>query len=282
MRRFALALGLVLTAFSPVRADEPTPVQPWEYLGEGFIGSYTGPSLIWHASAVAVTPPLVFGLDAQVQEWFQKPGAGRESFAQATFAFGAVAPILIPGGVWLGGLLADAPELATAGAAMVQAAAVQAVIITTLKWLTDRAGPYPDGDPKRRRASSSWFHDSKDPNDFNFNPFDIAGGLRWPSGHTASNIAIVSALVAFYPDEPWLAAIGYPIALAIGIGMIEGDYHWLSDVVAGGLMGHAIGWSIGRNFRKRYDARRNGTPLPAAGVELRPGLGSPLAIAGWF
>ena len=39
------------------------------------------------------------------------------------------------------------------------------------------------------------------------------------------------------PDEIWLPIIGYPFALAIGVGMIEGDFHWLSDIVAGGLIG---------------------------------------------
>ena len=127
--------------------------------------------------------------------------------------------------------------------------------MTTLKWLTDRAGPFPDGDPHKQHTS--WLRDSNDPKDFNFNPFDVHGGLRWPSGHTASNVAFVSALVAFYPDEVWLPAVGYPFTLAIGLGMIEGDYHWLSDVVAGALIGHVIGWVAGKQFRRAFDARRS-------------------------
>ena len=58
-----------------------------------------------------------------------------------------------------------------------------------------------------------------------------------------------------------------PFALAVGFGMIEGDYHWLSDVVAGGLMGHVIGWVIGRAFRKRFDDR-NWQVARARGPEL--------------
>jgi membrane-associated phospholipid phosphatase len=276
----ALASGIGAPA---AHANAEEVVHPWELLGSGFLSSYQWPSTLWHVGAVAVTPPLVAAVDAPVQEWFQKPPGAREAFGQTAFIVGGGAPIVVPLSLYLGGLATGSSELATAGAAALQAAAVQVVIVTTLKWLTDRAGPYPDGDPNRRRSTSRVFHDSRDPADFNFNPFDISGGLRWPSGHAASNFAIVSALVAFYPNEPWLIAVGYPLALAIGIGMIEGDYHWLSDVVAGALIGHAIGWSIGRNFRKRYDERRLGIrQSPAAGAELQPSLESPLSIRGWF
>jgi membrane-associated phospholipid phosphatase len=235
-----------------LRADEV--VHPWEHLGDGIVDSFMWPSLLWHASAVAITPALVWTSDAPVQEFFQKQNPLGEGFADVTLVAGAITPVAVPLGFYLAGLARDAPEFATAGAGL-QAVAVETLIVTTLKWLTDRAGPFPDGDPGRGPPFNGLFHDSKDPKHFNFNPFDLSGGLRWPSGHTASNMALVSALVAFYPDQPWIAALGYPLVLAIGLGMVEGDYHWLSDVVAGALIGHIIGWTIGRQFRARYDER---------------------------
>lgn len=263
LRMFAAALcALTLGVSSQARAEDV--VHPWERLGHGILGSYEWPSTLWHIGAVAVTPPLVFTLDSPIQDEFQKPDAFRQSFAEAMLVGGSLTPILIPLGLYAGGLMGDAAELATAGAAAAQAVAVQALWVTALKWMTDRAGPYPDGDPMRRRELSGIFRDSDDPADFDFNPFDLSGGLRWPSGHTASHFALVSALVAFYPKHPWIAAIGYPIALAVAIGMIDGDYHWFSDVVAGALIGHAIGWSIGRDFRREFDARRKSGPRPAA------------------
>ncbi len=270
MRRrgsFWSATLLVLVGLTG-RAHADEVVHPWDLLGDGIVSSFLWPSVLWHAGAVVVTPPLVYTLDSPVQKELQKPNELRSSFAQAMLVGGNLTPILLPLGLYLGGLAGDAPELATAGAAALQAAAVQAVLVSVLKWLTDRAGPYPDGDPERRRALSGLFRDTNDPKDWNFNPFDIDGGLRWPSGHTASHFAIVSALVAFYPDEPWIALVGYPIALLVGFGMIDGDYHWLSDVVAGGLMGHVVGWTIGRNFRNRFEALRRGDPPPSAGGGL--------------
>jgi membrane-associated phospholipid phosphatase len=66
-------------------------------------------------------------------------------------------------------------------------------------------------------------------------------------------MALVSALVAFYPDQIWIALVGYPLVTAVAIGMVEGDAHWFSDIVAGALIGHAIGWAVGRGFRNAYD-----------------------------
>lgn len=265
------ALAWVALSIGPLRAsaqdgaqelaqDQPPVVHPWQHVGDSLEGIYGWPNVLVHAAAAASTPPLALWVDEPVQEYFQRRNPlGGEAFGTAMLVGGGFTPVVIPGVLYLGGLAAEDNELATAGAAAVQAVIVETIVVTTLKWMTDRAGPFPDGDPNQMRWNSSVLHDSKSARDFNFNPFDIAGGLRWPSGHTASNMALVSSLVAFYPDELWLPIVGYPAALAIGVGTIEGDYHWLSDVVAGALIGHVIGWVVGNEFRAAFDARRAGT-----------------------
>ena len=47
--------------------------------------------------------------------------------------------------------------------------------------------------------------------------------------------------------------MGYPLALGIGLGMVDADEHWFSEIVAGALIGHVIGWSIGTNFREDFN-----------------------------
>jgi len=279
------ALALLALACAPTHAHADDVVQPWQLLGSNLEQIYGWPNVLFHVSAAAVTPALVYTADEPVQEHFQRHDPLGDTFGPVTLITGGVLPILLPAGLYGFGLAADHAELATAGAAAIQAVVVQFVVVSSLKWLTDRAGPFPDGDPNAERWNGGVLRDSTEADDFNFDPFDLEGGLRWPSGHTASNVALVSALVAFYPDELWLALVGYPFALAIGVGMIEGDYHWLSDVVAGALIGHVIGWVTGKQFRDRFDSlRRADRPTPAT-TSLQLGLQSDplgLRIAGTF
>jgi hypothetical protein len=67
----------------------------------------------------------------------------------------------------------------------------------------------------------------------------------------SATISIAAALTAYYPDELWIPFLGYPVAALIGFGMMVRDSHWASDLVAGALLGHAIGYSVGAGFRRR-------------------------------
>lgn len=60
-----------------------------------------------------------------------------------------------------------------------------------------------------------------------------------PSGHTYSAFATASSLQHTYG---WtVGAIAYPIAAIVGLSRITDDYHWLSDVTAGAVLGTLIG-----------------------------------------
>jgi len=256
-----LSIAIAAFAMCGLTASTATAqvVHPWQRLGTNLVGAYSFPTVLFHAGAVATTVPLVLWVDEPVQRYFQRHDPLSDEAGVAALISGATLPAVIPGAKQHRGLLGADDELATAGAAAVQAVVMQLVIVHALKWLTDRAGPYPDGDPNKERWSGGVTRDSNSARDFDFNPFDLKWGIRWPSGHTAASVALVSSLVAFYPDELWLALVGYPIAAGIGIGMVEGDYHWLSDIVAGALIGHAIGWTVGGEFRATYDAQKAAT-----------------------
>lgn len=261
MRRAYLAAVVLLLSTPHPASAQPmgeaaghvSVIHPWQELSGSLAESVQPHSLVLYGAALAATPPLVLWADRPVQDYFQRHDPLTDAFGIAGLWVGGTMPLVLPAGLYAGGLLADQAELATAGAAALQAGALQLIVVHALKWLTDRAGPFPDGDPSKRRWNSEFVRDSDDPAAFNFNPFDLTWGLRYPSGHTASNVAMVAALSAFYPDESWIPALGYPFAAAIGIGMIEGDYHWLSDIVAGALIGHALGWAVGSHFRSAFD-----------------------------
>lgn len=71
--------------------------------------------------------------------------------------------------------------------------------------------------------------------------FPFHGGQGWyafPSGHTTVVCVVAAALWVLWPRGRPLYAL--TVALVV-IGLIGADYHWLSDVVAGGALGVAIG-----------------------------------------
>ncbi|MBI3723678.1 phosphatase PAP2 family protein [bacterium] len=73
--------------------------------------------------------------------------------------------------------------------------------------------------------------------------------VMWPSGHTSSACAAAAALTAFFDGRRWVAVLAWTIAALVAASMILLTFHWLSDVVAGGLLGFPIGRSVGRTFR---------------------------------
>jgi membrane-associated phospholipid phosphatase len=75
---------------------------------------------------------------------------------------------------------------------------------------------------------------------YGFNPFHGGPGFAsFPSGHTAATCAVLSVLWFCYPRYRWLYGF---CALAIALALVGADYHFLSDVIAGGFVGWSTGW----------------------------------------
>ena len=65
----------------------------------------------------------------------------------------------------------------------------------------------------------------------------------FPSGHMTVMSAAAVGLALNFPILKWLAPI--PVAL-VAIGMIGADYHWVSDLIAGTLLGSASALAVHR------------------------------------
>jgi membrane-associated phospholipid phosphatase len=82
----------------------------------------------------------------------------------------------------------------------------------------------------------SFLHDGA----YGFNFFHGgAGYASFPSGHTAATCAVISVLWMLYPKLRPLFALA---VLAVAVGLIGANYHFLSDVIAGGFVGSSTGW----------------------------------------
>jgi membrane-associated phospholipid phosphatase len=82
----------------------------------------------------------------------------------------------------------------------------------------------------------SFVHDGA----YGFNLFHGgAGYASFPSGHTSVICAIISVLWILHPK---LRALYLLLVLAITVGLIGANYHFLSDIVAGAFVGVSTGW----------------------------------------
>ena len=75
---------------------------------------------------------------------------------------------------------------------------------------------------------------------YGFNPFHGGPGFAsFPSGHTTVTCAVMSVLWMCYPRFRPLYAM---CVVAVAIGLIGADYHFLSDCIAGAFLGVSTGW----------------------------------------
>jgi membrane-associated phospholipid phosphatase len=76
----------------------------------------------------------------------------------------------------------------------------------------------------------------------------------FPSGHMAVTCAVISVLWVYFPAARTIYTI---IALAVGIGLVGANYHFLSDVFAGGFVGISSGWMMTSVWKahEHFDAR---------------------------
>jgi membrane-associated phospholipid phosphatase len=275
-RHAGCAVALVLAiACAPARAEPvaargaaaasaPSPA-PWDGLGEDVADAFTGYNLLFYGGAVALTGAMAFGgADHAIRVGVQRSLAS-PAFGDGVYYTGYVLPAVLAPATYLAGLVGGDHDMTAAGSAALQALGVTLLATGVLKIAVGRPYPLNGGDPNAP--------DRLDHPEYarQFRPFGSFWPLpAWPSGHTSATTAIAAALTAYYPEHPWIPLVGYPVALAIGFGLVDGDRHWTSDVVSGALVGHAIGYSIGGSFRRRA---RAGNADDAERLQLAPMLG---------
>jgi membrane-associated phospholipid phosphatase len=75
---------------------------------------------------------------------------------------------------------------------------------------------------------------------FGFFPFHGGPGyLSFPSGHTTAICTVMTVLWICYPGFRPLYAL---CMAAVAVGLVGANFHFLSDVIAGGFLGISIGW----------------------------------------
>jgi membrane-associated phospholipid phosphatase len=136
----------------------------------------------------------------------------------------------------VGGYLKDDDRMMDAGIDAVESSlAASGVVTPVLKTVVGRARP------------------NKDLGKHSFHPFNTSD-QSFPSGHATSAFAIASAIATRYDDSRFVPALAYSLATSVAIARVHSRVHFASDVLAGGLIGHAIAKSIVWNHRRAHVA----------------------------
>jgi hypothetical protein len=226
---------------------------PWTGLGGNALGMFSGSNAILHLSAVAGTFLIIkSGLDTQVHNDFARNTLVGK-YSSPGVVFGALVPVLLGGGLLGSGLTGGSSQLVSAGSAVLQASLLAVCYSSALKALTGR--PHP-GDHHELVI----YDDNTASETFRFGFLRGGAFWGWPSGHMLANTAAVASLLTFYKDKTWLdiaggAYLGYLFLSVISHG--RSSMHWFSDAVAGTLMGYAIGSTVGRDFRRRWENKKD-------------------------
>ena len=201
--------------------------------------SYSGWNSLAHLGGVGATWFLIeTQIDASVQTW----SARRHKVLSAAASFPALAggffgPALVPFYM----MRSANPRIRKGGLAAGQAVAAALCASTLLKALTGRSAPdarRPHDVERRSRHFRFGF---------------LRGGIfhGWPSGHAMTNMSLAASVSSYFGASRRIRFCAYSWAAYVMAGVTfgaRGGVHWLSDAVAGGLMGWAIGTTIGKRF----------------------------------
>lgn len=224
--------------------------------GNNILDSFKGKNVYLHLTAIASTALLVTtNLDFNVEHFFnENPEYG--SWARPILYTGEFLPLAAGGGLFAYAKIRNDDEALGASFAVLQASLIEVMYNSALKAITGR--PNPDWrDNEDMEGLSKTFR-------FGF----LRGGIYWgwPSGHTATTMAVVSALTNYYPDKTWLKVAGFSwVAYTMfGVSSVNrGGMHWFSDAVAGALMSYAVGSTVGKYYRRVYNSQNSTTVNPS-------------------
>jgi len=214
-------------------------------------------ALLLTAVAVAV---CYLWLDRPLALLVHAHSAQRETFARLTYLPDLLIPLaaaaFVAFGLWA---LAGRPlsKAVTAGALCSISLIVAETIKSQLKFACGRLWP-----ETWVQNNPSFIHDGA----YGFNLFHGgAGYASFPSGHTAATCAVISVLWIMVPKWRPLYAL---VVLAVAVGLIGANYHFLSDVIAGGFVGTSTGWMTVALWQARQS--RGIPPQAGEGEEKAP------------
>ncbi len=211
---------------------EKDPKRAWKTL--------QSPSTWWNTGLGLGVIALSSTLDKRADNWAkQRTGTPR---SKAIAAIGNNLPLLVGGVAGLFALDDSDPRLAKTSFSALEAGIAGVLASETGKYLIGRSRPMV----------------GKGPGDFH--PLLMSNGSSgFPSGHSTATWAMITPFAKEY-HAPWL----YGVAAVTNLARVVDRKHFVSDTVAGSLLGYAIGsafWGWHQNSEPKVSIEGNGIAL---------------------
>lgn len=206
--------------------------------------------LITGAVGAAIIGTAV-ALDDPVQRFSNRhPSRFADHLAKGAEPFGAAYSFAVIGAFGVGGLaLEDEHGKAVFWDSLEATVIASGLITPTLKFVVGRSRPNKEQGSRHLRPFSS--------------------GASFPSGHATQAFAVASVIATVYDESPWVTPLALTGAGLVGFARIRGNNHWLSDVIAGGVIGSGVGYTVVHANR----GRRVGMQLAIAPLLSSDGQG---------
>jgi len=186
--------------------------------------------IYWAAGAGGLV--LLFFYDTELAALIKLgPGQGRWIVPTGYWLGHGLVQFLVLAGLWLLGRLWTRPKWKTAGLQALLAFALSGLLVQLFKHLIGR--------PRPRLWADGVTH---------FGPSLADGFDSFPSGHTATSVAVALVLSWHYPAAAPIFMFG---AAFVGAARLLGGSHFPLDVLAGAALGLACGWISLALFRRK-------------------------------
>jgi membrane-associated phospholipid phosphatase len=218
-------------------------------LPQNVVTVFRGRNLAWHALAIVLTIIIVMS-DTDWNYYLLTRGDDWTRFAFPAVIIGGVVPIQGILLLLLISLLFRQRRLVTTAWALGQAALLALLMSSTCKVFTGRRPPPHGGHFRQMAATATPLVDSS--HGFQFGFFRGGAFWGWPSSHTTIAFAMAVCLITIYPRNKLIlwGALIYAAYIGVGVSM---TIHWLSEFVAGAIIGGVIGKTVGQSFYRQLN-----------------------------
>ncbi len=184
----------------------------------------------WHVAIAAGAVGAISLADRSVDTWVQDRRSSRSDALARAFRHGGEPAITfgVPVALFTAGLISGHKDLGRSGVRVLASVVLAGVITGGGKVVTGRLRP------------------NESTSQYSFKPFTHHDSF--PSGHATMAFALATSLSGEI-RRPWASALLYAGATGTAWSRLNDHKHWLSDVLAGGVVGVTAANFIGGRWR---------------------------------